>query len=66
MLILVTVEALVKEITLSLIMRSSIDQLLAYPNNLFMIILPITLGAQIAFIVGVIMELPTPHQVITP
>jgi hypothetical protein len=55
MLIPVAVEALVEEISFSLILGSNTDQLLAYLDNFFIIILPIHLRADVAFIVGVIM-----------
>jgi hypothetical protein len=60
------VEALVEEVSLSFIVSSRTNQLLANLDNFFMVIFPKKLGAEIALIVGVIMELPTPHQIITP
>jgi hypothetical protein len=54
LLIPIAVEALVEEIYLSLILSSNTDQLLAHPENFFMIILPSKLRVDVAFIVGVI------------
>jgi DTW domain-containing protein YfiP len=65
-LIPVAVEALVEEISVSFIVNSKTNQLLANPDNFFIVIFPKKLAAEIAFIVGVIMDPPTPHQIITP
>jgi hypothetical protein len=54
-LIPIAVEALVEEISLSFIVSSKTNQLLANPDNFFMVIFPKILGAEIALIVGVIM-----------
>jgi hypothetical protein len=64
-LIPIAVEALV-EIFVSFIVSSKTNQLLANPDNFFMVIFPKKLEVEIAFIVGVIMDPPTPHQIITP
>jgi hypothetical protein len=56
-LIPIAIEALVEEISLSLMLNSNTDQPLAYPDNFFVIILPPELRADIAFIVGVIVVL---------
>jgi hypothetical protein len=60
------VEALVEEVSLSFIVSSKTNQLLANLDNFFMVIFPKKLGAEIALIVGVIMDPPTLHQIITP
>jgi hypothetical protein len=65
-LIPIDIEALVEEIFLSFIVSSKTNQLLANLDNFFMVIFPKKLGAQIALIVGVIIELPSPYQIITP
>jgi hypothetical protein len=54
-LILIAIEALVEEISLSLILSSNTDQPLAHPENFFVIILSPKLRANVAFIVGFIM-----------
>jgi hypothetical protein len=65
-LIPIAIEALVEEISLSLILSSNTDQPLAHPDNFFVIILLPKLRADVAFIVGVIMLPPTLYQIITP
>jgi hypothetical protein len=60
------VEALVEEVSLSFIVSSRTNQLLANLDNFFMVIFPKKLGAEIALIVGVIMDPLTPYQIITP
>jgi hypothetical protein len=65
-LIPIAVEALVEEISLSFIVSSKTNQLMANPNNFFMVNFPKKLGAEITLIVGMIMDPPTPHQIITP
>jgi hypothetical protein len=65
-LIPIAIEALVKEISLSLVLRSTTDQLLAHLDNLFMIILLSRLRAYIVLIVGVSMEVPIPYKIFIP
>jgi hypothetical protein len=55
LLIPIAIEALVEEISLSLILKYNTNQLLTHLDNFFVIILPSKLRADVAFIVRVIM-----------
>ena len=46
-------------------MNSKTEQLLAHPDNFFMVVFPKKLGTEIAHIMRVIIEPPTPYQIIT-